>query len=274
MAVSHRHHYALRARRATAALVVLLLLPLATMVLADDEGDLEGQITALQEKQRILRQWQQRQQQNIQAMRAEIERAKSEHRGPNPSKLQTLATATGQRSEAYHDAPPYIQQRIDQVSSHSLRNAGDATRLFISTLFGGRRLLHRQQYEVAIERSKHLLTALEHDERAVTAQLAAAKDRQEEQAAEADPENEEAEEVSPDQGTSFAALHAQRMETALAALEQQIDALGARVARYDLDELAREARRPLQAPLSQLRDDMEKFGGALKNAGSEYATIL
>ncbi|GEM_PF-5322742 len=93
---------------------------------------------------------------NIRSMQAILAEAQRNHTQPDVSRLHHAATATGQRTEAYHEKPPWLQAMIDKFESKGPIGAS-ASLCFISMMGG----TGRAHYLMEIGRSNQFINMLE-----------------------------------------------------------------------------------------------------------------
>jgi len=154
---------------AVAALLALTgfaAFPLALAGAQDSVAELEGKL-------QTLRTYKDQQQANIRKMNEAL----NSDWPPDPGELWQFATAGGQRTAAYHAAPPYIQMRIDEVEASYGMNARQGGTLGAAAAQGGTLSLAfvREVYKAEIERSQKFVALLEGDERQVAAALETAR---------------------------------------------------------------------------------------------------
>lgn len=119
----------------------------------------------------ILKRSENEQRQNILAMQQELKDAAAQKRIPDISKLKHYATATGQRTEAYRQAPKQIQALIDAFEHRTLANMADAFRLGIASIIGGKLGHAIRTYQIEIKRSEYFITILRREEERAVKQI-------------------------------------------------------------------------------------------------------
>jgi len=98
----------------------------------------------------------------IRKMEQELAAAKREDRKPDIGKLQQMATATGQRTTAYHGKPKHIQEAIDQLEGETSSNVKDAGGLAAAWATGS---FERGVYQTEIRRSTRYIGILQDRQR-------------------------------------------------------------------------------------------------------------
>lgn len=139
--------------------------------IADDNAECPEPLEELQKKQQMLRDWINRQTENIQKMKAELTKAKAENRAPDVGKLgNVLATASGARSKEYDQAPPYIKAQIEKVEKNPILSLIGVAGLMggVSTsIEEGKITTAQAHYSVEIKRTGFLKRFLEGEEKRV-----------------------------------------------------------------------------------------------------------
>ncbi len=87
----------------------------------------------------------------IRKLEARLAEAKSENRKPDISGLHQLATAAGQRTQAYHQKPDYIRKLIDDLEHNKVLSAIGVAKLSAGTAAGE---IEKASIQVEVQRTK------------------------------------------------------------------------------------------------------------------------
>jgi len=153
--------------------VLLVPLWIAMLLPAAAPAGIEEEIEAIEQTIRQIDAEIAHQQGVIAAMHEELAAAKRDGRKPDVSKLRQMATAAGQRTEAYHDKPAPVREAIDELESQHANNASEAAGLAGAWAAGN---LEQSVYRTEIARSKRYIGILQR-KRVPLAEALAAKRR-------------------------------------------------------------------------------------------------
>ncbi len=126
--------------------------------LPKDRTLLQSQIKTIDDKIAVIDAEIAKHRANMQRMRATLNEAIKNHTQPDVSKLHQIATATGQRTAAYHAKPPWMQDMIDKFESKN--PAGAAATLAMLTAVSG---IGRAHYIMEISRTNQFINMLENE---------------------------------------------------------------------------------------------------------------
>lgn len=100
-------------------------------------------------------------QNNIKKMRETLKQAKNNDTQPDISLLDQIATATGQRTQHYHDSPPWLQALYDEFENATVKNAMAGGTMAFLTLTAGS--ISTANFIMEISRSNQFIKILERE---------------------------------------------------------------------------------------------------------------
>ena len=95
-----------------------------------------GTLSELQEKERVLQQWEFHDEDLLVKLGELAEKSKLEKKSPDPALLKPISTAAGYRSKEYDAAPQYIKDIVDQVEHNFVVDIKDIYKLLAITFEG------------------------------------------------------------------------------------------------------------------------------------------